>query len=93
MSAWTLEREAKVLARCEAATEGPWEAHYDEDGGEWEVTRPISLDGPGDVVVSVRTWEPGDAAFLANAREDLPDALAEIARLRALLAGVKTVRP
>jgi len=76
---WTPERERKIRARCEAATPGPWEL----DG---EVIVTLNEDcqrDEQDIVADDSGIVTGeDADFMAHARADLPDALAEIARLR-----------
>lgn len=76
----TPERIAEALARCEAASPGPWhtvgntlyivpenrEPPY-EEGLDW-----FAMPGNADT-----------AAFIAAARTDLPDALAELTEARA----------
>jgi hypothetical protein len=91
----TKEERAAARARCEAATEGPWEQ-----------THSVSREGPGCLVHhQAKTGAPWticqwtvcqcintpknnavrDATFVAHARADLPAALDEIDRLEALL--------
>lgn len=84
----TPERLAEIKSRAEAATPGPWEAELqevevDHDGTEYPYT--------GAWVPRACPWEDGDgyvhmddanAEFIANARQDIPDLLAEVERLR-----------
>lgn len=98
MADWTPERHAAARARCEAATPGPWEANHREN----KVVRQawVTLPGcPGQPLCQCR-WHPehtsghwGDtfdadanADFIAHARTDLPEALAEIDDLSVALA-------
>jgi len=76
MSTWTPEREAEIRARCDAATEGPW---------RYRPYPTCVIAAPHEEVADIQAGND-DAAFIAHARQDLPDALAEIERLRALLA-------
>ena len=72
-------RLARIEARAKSATDGPWEAH-EEDGGvlpEWAVWMP-DAGHDGAMVVG-----KADAEFIAHARTDVPDLLAEVKRLRA----------
>lgn len=90
----TDERLAEIEARCNAATPGPWDSCTAICGsGDSAIIAPIhgrscvlalvyaEVDEQGkDVVRSMR-----DAAFIAAARTDVPDLLAEVRRLRALV--------
>jgi len=79
---------AAALARCDAATEGPWRLQ----------TCACSLGCPDRAAVKVggslvvECAADNDADFIANAREDLPTALALLARCRVLLADLD-IRP
>lgn len=74
----TDERLAEIRARADAATEGPWAADHTEiyglHRGIWIAECSREEWGEGDV----------DGAFIAHARTDVPDLLAEVDRLRAL---------
>ena len=87
------ERVAALEALCHAATEGPWNAvhrdarneqndpSWDGDFLGWEI-RPLDLPVRGQVI------RGRDAQFMAEARTALPEALAEIRRLRQCLGRV-----
>jgi hypothetical protein len=96
----TPERLREIAERVEKATAGPWfDIPYDdprinEKPREIDITVSCSWPDPIDVC-----WMKGgvesegipqakkDATFIAYARQDIPDLLAEITRLRAELAG------
>lgn len=102
MSNFNDERIAQAKARCEAATEGPWEA-MEDDAIAANVTRTHLPNGGARVSA---TWIANvdmenrhdytdelesataecDKLFIAHARQDLPDAIAEIEALRARVA-------
>lgn len=80
-----------ILARAEAATEGPWEAldpgtrprsswvRVEQDSGRrWTEDTLISEELRGE-----------DAQFIAHARTDVPALVAEVKRLRELLGEVE----
>lgn len=70
-----LDLEA-IEARCEAATEGPWE-HQSWGDSDYDVVTET------DPSVSVcRPRLGGDSVFIAHAREDIPALVAEVRRLR-----------
>lgn len=91
-----LDLEA-IEARANAATEGPWHGEHDEFGcvqqGNYGWVAPGA--GPEYDVDSDRGH--ADAEFIAHARTDVPDLLAELKRLRpvveAALAVVEQMRP
>lgn len=84
MSTWTDERHEAARARCEAATDGPW-----DDQPCWTGTARVVLNGDGDMLWdAVGLMNDADGAFIAHARIDLPAALDEIEHLRALDAYV-----
>jgi len=88
-----------IEARANAATDGPWhwedERHFDllkpkgSNGTRWG-TEVIEVTHDGgcacrqscemEVLIA-----PSDAEFIANARTDVPDLIAEVRRLRGLL--------
>lgn len=89
MSTWTNERHEAARARCEAATDGPWEScggtiEGGPTSGRDVVTTEVDCmsycyGGTGRGVE-----HPEDREFIAHARIDLPALLDEIERLRAL---------
>lgn len=99
MSAWTEEREAAAWARHEAATKGPWLTgeHVGEPAALCAASDPetsllgVDRDGMAIFCSARRTESVSNAVFTANAREDLPDAITEIRRLRGELAAMETV--
>jgi hypothetical protein len=79
----TPQREAEIVERASIATEGPWlvvKGHEIHQGSEF-----------GDFAVFVAQTDPAcgcvqsaaDAEFVAQAREDVPALLAELAAVRA----------
>ena len=74
----TPERLAEIRARAEAATVGPW----------WTTRnlRPATIfsgEGSDDNNVVAGDAEPADATFIAAARTDVPELVAEVERLQA----------
>ena len=66
------DRIAEIKARCEAATPGPW-----YKGNDTLVMKTESH------AVVCDTRARSDAAFIAHARDDIPDLLAELERVTA----------
>jgi len=92
----TPEREQEIRERVARATEGPWNTHLVDD------TCVVSADGTEVCTTcdsSQTERDDGynieyermekDAAFIAHARQDIPDLLAEIDRLNANLRTVQ----
>ena len=85
----TPERLQEIKARCEAATSGEWSYSIDV---ETEQPRTLFSDFEGNEIdIAVfETWDAtgydkemlGNAQFIAHARQDLPDCLKEIGRLK-----------
>ena len=76
----------EIQARCEAASPGPWKAFI--EGRDHESGSSFIMTGEGasrgkDIEMSGAT--PADYDFIAHARQDVPQLLAEIARLQRLL--------
>ena len=96
---WTKERHAEARARCEAATKGPWITgeHIGEPRALCRADDPtmsllgVDRDGLAIVYTETRAQSAKDAALIAHARADLPDALAEIERLRGQLEGIQGI--
>lgn len=80
------ERLSEIQARADAATAAPWGVssveYYDEVGS-------VATGGNIAMVGS----SPADSAFIAAARADIPDLLAEVRRLTAELAASEMKRP
>lgn len=82
---------AEIEARLEAATPGPWEAHF---AGIYRDKPVVShkANARGDRLGRFVLWEGDpeqankDAAFIARARTDVPALVAEVKALRGLLA-------
>ena len=70
----TPARLKEIKARCEAATEGPW----------FDAGNKIGADGHG--IAEVEFDEQADMDLCVNARQDLPDCVKEIERLKQELA-------
>ncbi len=90
----TPQRRAEIAAMAAAATPGPWEAievvDHEWDERQWHLVadedlRPLGIIyGDNAVWLSAEAGTGGNATFIAHARQDVPDLLAEIARLEAL---------
>jgi len=65
-----------IRARADKATPGPW--HIEDYGYMWN--------NAGRVICKVYDNQRRNADFIAHAREDIPDLLAEVERLHNLLA-------
>lgn len=79
MTVMTPERLAEILERAEAATPGPWRIDgrrvvYERDGWSEMVTPILHVSA--------------DATFIAHARTDVPELVAEIERLRELYSAM-----
>ena len=87
-------RLAEIRARVEAATPGPWEWDAIDEGSL------RTLDPLGDAVArkyglraqilgtgehNRKTPNRADTDFIAHSRQDIPDLLAELSRLRAVI--------
>ncbi len=77
----TKKRLAEIQARCEAATEGPWEeckeAGADIVGNKDTIILEICRGVKTEAIL-----RDNNLQFIAHARQDLPDCLDEIKRLR-----------
>lgn len=100
----TEKRITEIQARLNAATDGPWAAWTDMDGaphmvGMLMVGVAAGVIPPGETWVEgpdvnnpiAHTFTPEDRAFISHARDDVPDLLAEVHRLRAELAKAREV--
>lgn len=73
----TLERLAEIEERANAATPGPWFAEYSGEQGDCVV--PADAESTREAVCLTRLYDAtADADFIAHARSDVPDLLAEV---------------
>lgn len=77
----TEEQLAELEALAASATPGPWEA--ENDVGTGNLLAPLG--GLPHMTAFAQVWTFGDAAFIAAARTSVPELIAEVRRLRALL--------
>ena len=76
----TDERIAEIKKRCEQATLGPWKSYIEK---REKISGSSFIQTAGeDIYLTGATTEDQD--FIAHARQDIPDLLAEIERLRKL---------
>lgn len=82
------KRLAEIRARVEAATKGPWVWGQDThtvDPYDLQVLDGASIVWPTAEGL-LAFHRPADRAFLEHARQDIPDLLAEVERLREAIA-------
>lgn len=88
------EQELQRLEALEqAATGAPWSEFC--ESGDWWVSRKDEFDGPGDWVFNSNTdfWnKQEDVDFVVAARNALPALIAEVRRLRAIIAQIEARR-
>jgi hypothetical protein len=72
----------QIAARCELATAGPWRSWIE---GRDHTSGSSFIATTGEDIEMVAT-NAADQDFMAAARQDVPSLLAEVIRLRALLA-------
>ena len=75
----TDQRIAEIKARCEAATEGPWEIHNTPDYAEIHVQNGKEY-GFSPVALADASY---NADFIAHSREDIPYLLTQLAASQA----------
>ncbi len=84
---------AAIKARAEAATEGPWHAEpvgdFSDEGRDWTICDIARWNGYTNAV-GFGTDE-ATARFVAAARQDVPDLVAEVERLGAALEQVRHI--
>lgn len=81
------QRLREIQFRCNAASPGPWVSYVEgrdhESGSNFIMSGPEGNRGP-DIELSGASI--ADQDFIANARQDIPDLLMEIHRLKILLS-------
>lgn len=75
---------AAITARTNAASPGPWAAR-DLGGMQWSIT-PARMTDEYDNLGGIDSGD--DAQFIAQARSDVPELIAEVRRLREVLTEV-----
>jgi hypothetical protein len=90
---WTPERHAQAKARCEAAADGPWDVDSPFSDSPYVVAVTDPADALSNYAIVAKLQETNDANFIAHARTDLPDALAEIERLQKEINHVREFLP
>jgi hypothetical protein len=80
-------RLKEIAARVQAASPGPWEADAISPDAEGKF-----IQGPTPVGYE-REYLPADADFMAHAREDVPDLVADLSEARAELERLEWVDP
>ena len=85
------ERIAEIRERCDKATPGPWSVD-EESGDVWvpSIWRSVAIIEDLDLPL---VNPAADRAFIAAARQDVPDLLDEVERLRRLEEAVTTMPP
>jgi hypothetical protein len=97
------KRLQEIRERTEAATPGPWKFEIDDTFRKYDFIVRTAYDVPSDspdIEVVIRNHvgkEIGDKDYLSNfefiahARQDIPDLVAEVERLRAVLETLANV--
>ena len=85
------ERLREMQERCDKATPGPWSVD-EESGDVWvpSIWRSVAIIEDLDLPL---VNPAADRAFIAAARQDVPDLLDEVERLRRLEEAVTTMPP
>ncbi len=84
------ERLDAIRARAETATPGPWQAWRLGETIAYQVEGPRRLcEYDSRSAVFFNGLTRNDAMFIAHARQDISDLLAEIERLQSLLRSMK----
>lgn len=100
MTEMTEQRLAEIEARANAATKGNWQQSHRRTPSDQFSTQVYVDDGepvasihwrpmPPDENGVIRTEREANAAFIAAARTDVPDLVAEVRRLRSEIAAMK----
>lgn len=82
----TPERLSEIKARCEAATGGPWRIGVRLDSAGWPLFSIRDLESIGEKEYDA------NALFIQNARQDLPDCIKEIERMRGIMTILENIK-
>lgn len=93
MGGWMTEEELKAIeARLQAATPGPWSDFC--ESGDWWIETMADDGSPGGLVVcDANDMDAADMALIAAAPTDIAALIAEVRRLRALMANTNVSMP
>lgn len=72
-----------ILARCEAATDGPWKSYI--EGRDHQSGSSFIMTSGNDIELTGAT--EADQDFMAHARQDVPQLVEEIRRLQRRVKG------
>ncbi|MER7905432.1 hypothetical protein ABTX84_19385 [Streptomyces sp. NPDC095614] len=89
----TPERELEIRTLEQAATPGPWESDGAEIYGTLGGVLMLDLWVGETLDIDNQERSNADAAFIATAREAVPELLAEVADLRARVAELEALKP
>jgi hypothetical protein len=87
---------AKIQARADAATPGPWKVDFTDDDGDVRPNNACTVrDGRGRLMMRIEEAEnKADILFLMHAREDVPRLLSTVEYLRRQVAvGEHVMKP
>lgn len=93
----SVRRIRKLKALCKKATPAPWKDKRHSIGSEdgYEIGRTYRVESQKDTICHLDSYlgypenEAADAAFIAAARQAVPELLAEVERLQAEVARLK----
>ena len=85
----TPERIREIEGAANAASEGPWKVDRVPFEGPHKPREPADVQGPCGLIVTCESGYDNQAAncrFIASARTDVPELVAEVKRLKQILA-------
>lgn len=74
----TPERLAEIKTRCDKAVGGPWEVEV----SHWATAIAYLAEHEGKTILLTAPRHYSTSEFITHARQDIPDLLAEVERLR-----------
>jgi hypothetical protein len=74
----------EIKNRCKATTPGPWRASI--EGRDHTSASDVILTGDADIAFEISEASPADYDFIAQAKQDVPRLIAEVERLKTLIA-------